>query len=105
MNKTEQAVNEILESIPELNDGKINNVQLLVGLGFEPLPPRTGCGAFFEWYKELKIGISTWKVNVILEKEKADVRAFNLIDGRRYFYADCDLMTALKAVLTKCKEN
>lgn len=104
MNKIEQTVNELLEMFPELDDGKINNVLVLMELGFEPLPPRTGCGSFFEWYRELKIGISIWKLNVILDRNHVEASAFNMLDGANYFCNGCsDVPTALKLVLEKVK--
>lgn len=104
MINTEQAIDEILKLAPELHDSRTNDIHVLIGLGFEPLARRSGCGVFYEWYKEVNFGIIPWKLTVILEKQCVCAYAYNTATGTKYSCVDCqDVSTALQIVISKCK--
>jgi len=104
MSSVEQAIDEILKLAPELDDSRTKDIHVLIALGFEPLAPRSGCGAFYEWYKEVDFGIAPWKINVILERQCVCAYAYNIATGMKYSTVDCqDVSTALQIVISKCK--
>ena len=102
-NTIEKSVEKILSVLPQLEDEQMNNVAILARLGFIPLPPRSGCGAFYQWYKEVHVGIDKWRINVLLDKKvsvfiRGEYSAKELYDGNGFDNVEDALVAAFETV-------
>ena len=79
----EKAVGELEAMLPGIaGKDRANDYELLMALGFTPLPPHGSCGAFFEWHREVKTKDDSLDVNVCLFESAAQAyvrsRSFNV---------------------------
>ena len=59
-----EGLNRILPGIA--NESRAGDYELLMALGFTPLPPRQASGAFFEWRREVCKDDDVVFVNILL---------------------------------------